>query len=185
MSNFFKINILSIFALLISLISITISIKVYLRSKIDLKISSNSEDNFSIGFNLYKEYKLIILYLSISNNSTSAVDISQIRLVHSNKFYLASKIELADYYNSNGITLINSNSSEHMLFDITTDNILNNPRIQSYGTIHGFAVFENVNLIQHPQKFKLIVDTPSKSFRTLVTVNPCPDNFHPINPLKS
>ncbi|NFT82520.1 hypothetical protein FDF64_08600 [Clostridium botulinum] len=184
MLNYFKNNLISILAFLISLASFGISFKNYLKSNVKLKLSTIPNNNLCLGFVHYREYKLIIIDLTIDNNSTSSVNISRIKLVDGNNTYLANPININDRLNKNGISLISNNEDEYMPINISTENILNNTRISSYGTLNGYAVFNDVDLIFAPKSFKLIVDTPSKSFKTNVIVNLCPNGFKPLHPLK-
>lgn len=182
--NYIKENLLSILALLISLASFGLSFKNHLKSNVKLKISSYSDNNFCLGFIWYKEYRLIIINLNIENNSTSAVDISRIKLSYDGDIYIASTVDIKDKLNKDGISLISDDHSSYKAINIISENILNETRIDSYGTLSGFAVFHCNKLLKKPEKLILTVDTPSKSFSTEVLVNLCPEGYSPTHPLK-
>lgn len=182
--DYLKSNLLSIVAILISLAGFALSFKNYLKSNIELKISSYNNNNICVGFIWINEYRLIIIDVLIENNSSTDVNISRIRLVDDNHNYLANPISIKDMKNSNGITLIKNTHDEYIRYNISSENIMNNCRISSYGTARGFAVFNDVDLISSPKNFTLIVDTPYKSFNTNVIVNLCPNEFCPLQPLE-
>lgn len=176
-------NLTALIALFISCASFFLSLKNYLKSVVKFKISYDIDSSFSCGFMNYEPYKLIIVNLTIENNSTSAIDITKIKLIDEKNIYISSKIEISDTYNKNGISLINSDESRYEPFDISSENILNNTRIPSYGVLSGFAVFKDIEPLKEPKNYKLVIDTPSKSFSKSITVNPLTGEFHPINPL--
>ncbi|MDP4144497.1 MAG: hypothetical protein Q8936_08455 [Bacillota bacterium] len=182
--DYIKNNLIALSALIVSIESLLISLKNYLKSIVKLKISYNINNSYSLGFYWYEPYKLLIVDLAIENNSTSAADISFITLIDGNSSYLASKIELSDRHNSNGITLINDDDNLYLPIDISTKNILNNPRVSSYGFLNGFAVFQNIEPLEAPRYYKIIVKTPSKSFKKKIKINPLNYKFQPIHPLE-
>jgi len=186
MFEYIKNNLIAFLALLISILGFMLSYKNYLKSIVKLKLSYDVNNSFSLGFIWYNTYKLIIIDLTIENNSTSNVDISKIRLVDKEKTYLATKIEIADQYNKNGISLVKQVENidkSYQPINITTENILNNSRVSSYGTLNGFAVFQDIEPLKKPKTFKLVIDTPAKSFKKLVTINPHTGDYNPIHQL--
>lgn len=180
MLEYLKANLIAIIALLISLAGFGLSFKNYLKSNVNLKISSNPDSSYCLGFMWYEKYKLIVIDLTIENKSTSAVDISRIRLIDNTNIYLASTISIEDRHNPNGISLLSLDENSYIRINITSDNILNVTRIPSYGTTNGYAVFKIMELITEPKSYTLIVDTPYKSFKAKVLVNLCPEGFKPI-----
>lgn len=177
MKEFFIDNIISIFALLVSIAGFTLSYKGHKKSIVNLKISSLCQNNLFIESIDNDPYNLIVIDLLIENNSTAEVDISRVKLINSKHNYIASYIPMKDKLNPNGISLVNNSTDEIIKYNTSSENILINSRIPSYGVIQGFAVFYGVNQIQHKETFQIIVDTPVKSFSTNIYVNLCPSGF--------
>lgn len=177
-------NLTAFIALLVSISSFFLSLKNYRKSIVKFKLSYDTEYSFSFGFIHYQPYKLLIVYLTIENNSSSDVDISRIKLIDGTKTYISSQIEVADTHNDNGISLLNSTKHLCKPINITSENILKNSRISSYGVLSGYAVFENIEPLREPKNYKLFVETPSKSFSKKIVINPLLGEFQPIHPLK-
>ncbi|CAM2950378.1 hypothetical protein HAHI6034_05730 [Hathewaya histolytica] len=184
MPNYIKNNLTALLALFVSIASFFLSFKNYIKSIVKFKISYDLENSYSLGFLWYQEYKLLIVDLTIENNSTSSVDISKIKLIDENNTYIASTIEISDKYNENGISLVNSPITSYKPLNITSQNILNNPRVPSYGTLNGFAVFNNIEPLEESKSYTIIIHTPSKSFKKSIIINPLTGDFKPIHPLK-
>lgn len=183
--DYLAVNWIAILALIVSFSSLYISIKVYRKASVKLKISYDIEKSYCFGFNWYEKYELLICYLTIENLSTSNVSITKIKLLDNHLSSNATKLDIHDYYNDNGISLINFEGDDNLYIpiNINSENILKYTRIPSLGTVHGYAVFEGIHPIRESKDFKIIVDTPDGSFNTKVTINPLPKDFKPINPL--
>ncbi|WP_142414399.1 hypothetical protein [Hathewaya massiliensis] len=176
-------NLTALLALIVSIASFVLSFKNYIKSIIKFKISYDSKNIYSLGFIWYQAYELLIVDLTIENNSTNSVDISRIKLIDENNTYIANTIEIADTHNKNGISLIDDAKKLCKPINITSQNILNNTRIPSYGTLNGFAVFENIEPLKEAKSYTIIIDTPSKSFKKAITINPLTGDFKPLSPL--
>lgn len=183
MVEFLHKNIISIAALLVSFLSFLISFSNHMKSKIKLKIISYNEDNLCFSFIWYKQYRVLIADLVIENNSTSDVTISKIKLLDNSKTFYADLFNISDCYNDDGLTLLDEDDdSIQMHLNLISENILNNKRIGSYDSIKGYAVFYDVDLIEEPKDYKIVVETPAKSFYSKITVTPLPSHLHPIYP---
>ncbi|MBC3796462.1 hypothetical protein [Acetobacterium tundrae] len=182
MKYFFD-NWIAIMALVLSITSISLSLHIYWKTVVKLKIAF-ADDNYCFGFNWYSEYKIAMSYLLIENNSNTDVSISGIELTMNSKTYRAGRIDVQDYRNKNGITLLtNDSSDQYILFNIRTENILDNTRIASNGKIEGYAIFHVDSIIEKQTSCEIRLITPGRSFSNIIILNPLPNNLVPINPL--
>lgn len=184
MFEFLKDNIIAILALLVSVAGFVLSYKGHKKSVVKLKISSICQNNIFIESIDNDPYNLIIIDLLIENASTAEVDISKVRLVNEKHKYIASYVPMNDKLNPNGISLINDTTNEIIKYNTSSENILMNSRISSYGVVQGFVVFYGVDQIHNKELFKVIVDTPVESFNTDIYVNLCPSGFRRMFKLK-
>lgn len=147
----------------------------------NLKISYDILKSYCFSF--YDDnYKLAIVALNIKNISTKPIDIINIKLIDGTYTYLAAfpKLE-ADYYKK-GILLANEDETEFVDINISSENILENTNISPKAELSGYAVFENVESITEAKTYKLIIETPHKSFETEITINTLKDGFNPMIP---
>lgn len=184
MLEYLKGNIISILALLVSVAGFILSYKNHKKSIVNLKISSLCQNNIFIDSIDTDPYNLIIIDLLIENASTTDVDISKVRLINEKCNYIASYIHMKDKLNPNGLSLVNNETNEIIRYNVSSENILINSRIASYGAIQGFVLFYGTKQIQDKESFKLVVDTPTKSFSTDIHVNLCPSGFRRMFRLK-
>lgn len=184
MKEFLIDNIFSICALLVSIGGFFLSYKSHKKSIVKLKISSLCKNNIFIEAIDNDPYNLIVIDLLIENNSSTEVDISKIKLINKKYNYIASYIPMKDKLNPNGLSLVNNDTNEIIRYNVSSENILINSRISSYGAIQGFALFYGADQIQDKEPFKLVVDTPAKSFSTDIYINLCPSGFRRMFRLK-
>ena len=184
MFEFLKNNIFSIFALLISIGSFFISFSNYKKSNVKLRISSFCQNNIFVNAIESDPYNLIIIDLVIENNSNTSIDISRIKLINEKHDYLADIVNMTDKFNSTGISLIQPDTNEIIRYSVVSKNILNNPRIESYGVVKGFALFYGTKQLEDKENFKLVVDTPQRSFSTKIYVNLSPSGFERMSKLR-
>ncbi|HEY5557539.1 hypothetical protein [Acetobacterium sp.] len=176
-------NWIAIIALTISVSSLALSLHGYWKTVIKLKIAS-TEDNYCFGFISYEKYRIVMSYLIIANNSNTDVSISGIELTLDSKTYRAGRCDVRDFRNSNGISLMDNDSSDkYFLFNIKTENILDNTRITSNGTIEGYAIFHVDSIIEKQTSCKITLITPGRSFSENIIINPLPNHLSPIHPL--
>ncbi|MGL5086066.1 MAG: hypothetical protein ACRC68_10200 [Clostridium sp.] len=184
--EYIKHNFLEFFAITISLISLSLSVHSKLKERVKLKINYDVEESFSFGFIFYNKYKILFTKIDISNLSKTSTTISKIYLHDSagNK-YSPSPYELNDRYNKNGLTLYNRNDpSVGSTYNLISENILNNLRVESHGNLSGYVVFFGIEPITNPTNFKLTIETPTKKVTKNILVSPLPDNLKPQHELK-
>lgn len=176
-------NWIALFALALSIISISISLHTHWKSIIKFKINTSSE-NYCFGFNWFDEYKIAVIHLLIENNSNTDVAISRIQLKINSKIYNATRCDLQDDYNKNGITLLDSTESNRgKALNLMSENILDNLRISSNGTTQGYAIFDVDQIIEKQELCNLIIFTPGKRFNADILIDPLPEHLSPIHPL--
>ncbi|MEG2811731.1 MAG: hypothetical protein RR912_04360 [Clostridium sp.] len=179
-SSYLKTNLLAIIALLISLSSLAISLRNLWKERINLKISNDPSESFCFGFIYYDKYKLLFTKLDIINLSKTDTSINRIILIDNGKEIDASPYNIGDTHNENGITLYNTeNPSRGVIYNLKSENLLNNLRISSNGHISGYVTFFDVNLISSEKEYTLIVKTPNKDFSTKIKCSPLPGNLKP------
>ncbi len=178
---------LSIFAICISFTSLLISVQKYRLSIPKLHYTVDEDYSRYIGFIWYEHYQLAIVKMFICNSSEQSIDIESISLTYNGKEYFADTCSLSDDYNSDGITLFSKGHEKmHCIYlNISSENLLNNRRINSYGTSSGFAVFYDFPQITSPVFCTLTLTFPNrKKYKKAIMVHPLDDDFHPIHPLK-
>lgn len=186
MISFIKSNsniLILIFLLFLTVDSFLLIVKFIKRSETlpKLKISYNILKSYCFSF-CNDKYKLAIISLEIENMSIKPIDIINIKLIDRSKTYIASIPKLEPCYAEDGITLANEDKSKSISIDISSENILENTNISPITSLNGYAVFENFDPIIYSRNYKLVVETPLKSFETEVTINPLEDGLNPIIP---
>lgn len=177
--------VLSVFAFIISLISFFISVRKYNLSIPKLKFDIADDFSRYIGFYWYDAYNLAIIKMYISNPSAQSVDINSIVLTYLGQTYLADTCSLHDRYNKNGISVLSKENTEYVAqLNISSENILNNKRIEAYGTSIGFAVFYDFPEITSDVPCTLKLTLPNGKFTEKdIVIHPLDDNEAPIHPL--
>ena len=183
--QFIRNNLLELFALVISLISLALSLHSKLKEKIKIDIEYEPNETFSFGFIHYDKYKLVFSYINIVNLSKTSVSINKIYLKDSDgNTFFSSDYSISDLYNPNGITLYSrDNSNRGNMYNLKSENILNNPRLDSYGKLSGYAVFFDVEPIHNPTSFTIFVETSNKLFSKNIIVSPLPVDIKPYHEL--
>lgn len=141
--------------------------KNYCESIVNLRISYDISKSYCANFYSYTEYKLVILYLTIENTSTSPTDITRLELTDMSNSYLANVSEIRDYYNENQINLVTEDEDEDfecVNIDILSENILRNTEVSPHGVLKGYVVFENVESLTDTSYYKIIVETSNNKF---------------------
>ncbi|EHI96803.1 hypothetical protein CDLVIII_0061 [Clostridium sp. DL-VIII] len=186
MISFIKSNsniLVLIFLLFLTVDSFLLIVKFIKRSETlpKLKISYDILKSYCFCF-CNNKYKLAIINLEIENMSMKPIDITNIKLIDRSKTYIASIPKLEPYYEEDKIILSNEDKSKSISIDISSENILQNTSISPLTSLNGYAVFENFDPIIYSRSYKLVVETPLKSFETEVTINPLEDGLNPIIP---
>lgn len=187
MINYLKANAIAIIALLFSCISLIFNWHTKFREKVKLLIEQDFDNAFCLEFTWYQKYKCAFLYVCISNKSKSPVSISKITISDkSNNQFQAGHYNGGDLRNDNGLTLYknagNKPTTEGFFYNIKSENILNNLRIDSFGVIQGYLYFDDFPQFKEKSKqFILNVFTPSKSFSKEVTLFNLPEDIEPYH----
>lgn len=183
-SNLFA-NIVSIIALIFSFLSLVLHFRSHIKENVKLKVSQIDENEaYCFAFTRYEKYQCLFFYVDISNPSKTDVSISRTTLLDKyGNTYTPSHYDIGDTYNENGLTLHHKDEQfQAHLFNLKSENILNNLRVPSNGNICGYLVFFNVPIIDKPEKYTLKIKTPNKSFKKSIVVNPLPDNLKTMHP---
>ncbi len=185
MIQFISDNLIDLLTLLVSSIGLFLSLIAILKERIKLKIEYNREESFCFGFIFYEKYKMLFSSISIINLSKTPVSISKIYLKDSSgNIYESSKYDVGDSFSKNGISLYSrEDESEIYIYNLESENILNNLRLDSNGVLKGYAVFFGVEPINKPTNFTLIVEASNKTFSKEITVSPLPPNLMPEHEL--
>jgi hypothetical protein len=186
MISFIKTNsniLIFVFLIFMTIDSFILFIKYrnYLESLPNIKISYDTLRSYSLKLWYEHEYKLSIINLTLENISTKPIDITNIKLIDSSKSYLATLPNIKDEYNENGVSLANEDNSEFININILSENILKRTNIPPYSTLSGYAVFENVEPTAVSKNYRIIIETPKKTFEKEITINPLNDEFQPSN----
>ena len=130
----------------------------------NLKISYNIEKSCYL-----KENKLAVINLTIENKSANSTSILTIKLINGSKSYFAAypKMQDADQYTSyeDEIKPTNDDEFEFNDRDILSENILKNVKLSKHAVLNGYAIFENVETMDNSKCYKIIVETPGKTFK--------------------
>lgn len=129
--------------------------KMYIKPIADLKISY---DNFKSYYD--SKGKLAAVNLTLVNNSTSPVKITGIKLTDGSKSYSATLPKMPDTHNENEINM-----------DISSENILKYTEISSHGVLNSYVFFENIEPVTKIKNYKLVIETPSKTFKKKITIS--------------
>ncbi|EKQ57814.1 MULTISPECIES: hypothetical protein [unclassified Clostridium] len=181
-SNIFIFILLLFF--MVDVFLLAIKLKNTLEALPNLKISYNIHKSYCFGFFKDRDYNLAIVNLSIENTSTKSINISRIQLIDKDKSYLAANLKIRDEYNENGISLINEDESEFININISSENILENTEISPHSILDGYAVFENIELINETKNYRIVIETPKATFEKEIAINPLNNELHPINNLE-
>lgn len=176
---------IEISALVISIVSICISLSGFLKSIVKLKIISENDVNFSVGYVQYSVYSILFLEVTIENISTSDTDFSNAKIFYKSKEYNAELFQKNACMDSNydGIMLYNESDNSNKLFvKLRKCNILGD-RIPSHGSIKGYITFMDFPILDCEEIVKLIIHTPTKNFTKKIKILPLPNKFQVANPL--
>ncbi|MFT8348840.1 hypothetical protein [Clostridium saccharoperbutylacetonicum] len=158
----------------------------YIESLPNLMISYDIFKSYFINISNYYENTFIIVYLTLTNLSTTALDIIEIKLIDESNSYSAIIPEVRDKCYKNEILLINDDEAAPKTININflSENILINKNISSHNDQKGYAVFENLHEIVSPKNYKLVIEVSGKTkkaFEKDITINPIDTEFHAIN----
>lgn len=180
--------IIFIFLLLLTIDSFILLNKYrkYIESLPNLIISYDIFKSYFINIPNYYENNFIIVYLTLKNLSTTALDIVEIKLIDESNSYSAIIPEVRDKCYKNEILLINDDEADPKTININilSENILTNKNISSHNYQKGYAVFENLQQIVSPKNYKLVIEVSGKTkkaFEKDITINPIDTEFHAIN----
>lgn len=188
--NNFLTNPVQWLALLLSVFNFIVLMLNKKEEKIKLHISQINEAYY-FSYLYYEKYDCLFLEVSINNSSKSDTTISNILLSDSyGNTYHPTTLNHAtsDFYDCGKLLLNDKINDTDFVYDIKNCNILNNTRIKSYGSIKGYLYFECVSIDSlrcDKERFKLTVETPTKTFSEYVTVCCLPENIAPQIPVKS
>lgn len=175
-------NWIALLALVISIPSCFLAIKSYFRSIPKLKIK-NGRKNWLIGFfdDSSIPHQIAISRLTIENTSTTDISISTIYLDINGVSFPATHPKYKDAHNDSGISISTDPSLRHgFTLNLTSENILNNLRIQSNGNISGFVVFEEIPIITEIISGKIVIEAPNKTYQYDITFEPMPDGYFTV-----
>lgn len=129
--------------------------KIYIKPITNLEISY---DNFKSYYD--SKRKLAAVNLTVVNKSTSSVKITGIKLTDGSKSYSATLPKMPDTHNENDINM-----------DISSENILKYTEVSSHGVLNSYVFFENIEPITKTKNYKLVIETPSKTFKNKITIS--------------
>lgn len=179
-------NWLSIMALIISFISLFLSIKDHFLSIPRLTFYTAKDFSRYIGFIWRGEpFNLAVTKIFLSNPSSQATNIESIVLKYKRRTYRADTCKIHDHRNPNGITILYKNNPDFQTnLNISSENILNNRRIEAYGTSVGFVVFYDFPKITQKITCKITLNLPNGKHSTKrIPLYPLKRNQTVINPL--
>ncbi len=182
MKDYFFNNLIGFLALFISLVNLFLYYRSLKKETVKLKIYQDNDEAYSFSFTIYQKYKCLFFHVNIENLSKTDASIS--KLFITDKFgndYFPSEFNIGDYHNENGITLYTSDDkSDGYRYNLKSENLLNNLRVKSHGNISGFLVFLNFPVITTNDAVTLNIQTPTKSFKQTIHINPLPDTLRPF-----
>ena len=180
---------MSLTAILLALLSLGLQALSTWRERVSLKVEQDKvHEAYSFPLMYYDRYDCLFFRLSISNKAKSDVSIAKIVLRGKDgKSYLPEEYTIPDLHNENGLSFVNRNDTMHYdFFNLRSENILDQLRIPAYGHVSGFVVFLDGPVIASgSESFKVEVQTPTKVYTTMVTVEKLPENLTPSNAVKS
>lgn len=175
--------------ILLALLSLSVQALSTWRERVSLKVEQDKDhEAYSFPLMYIDRYDILFFRLSISNKTKTEVSIAKIALRGKDgKSYSPEEYTIPDFRNENGISFENSNDTRHyVVFDLRSENILDQLRIPAYGHVSGFVVFLHGPVIASgSETFKVEVKTPTKVYTTKVTVEKLPENLLPSHALKS
>ncbi len=179
------------FALVVSVVNSIFIVINKLEEKVKLAVRQK-QTLYYFSYIYCEKFDCVLFDIEINNTSKSAVTISEIKLTDKNgNTYSPILME----HGSSNITSTDigelclfskANINECLVYEVNKDNLLNNLRLDSYGSIHGLLYFENLNFENYCDNeiFTLKISTPKKCFYSQIVANKLPDNYHPQHPVK-
>lgn len=171
-------NWIAIAALIFSLPSCVFGIINYRNSIPKLKIDTECDVNYLVGFMYYSEWRLAIANLRIDNVSTIDISMSEISLTADGKTYYPILKSFPTQYSRDGIFLQRVDTPNvGRELKIYSDNLLNTPRIESHGSVYGYLVFSEIPNIKKHLSGTLEIKTPTKTFKSKILFIPLPKQY--------
>lgn len=174
-------------ALGLSVINLILYWRVTSKEKIRLKIKQIGQEDFAYYFPYvwYEKISCMFFKISIENLSKSETSISCIAAIDSSgNLFSPMPFERHLPLNKNGDLWIHQvgDKDRVSVYALSSENLLNNLRIQGYGCISGFLYFEKVETFSKDlEPLTLVIDTPSKQFKQKVIVKKLPDDMFPVD----
>lgn len=159
-------------------------LKNHLDATPNIKISYDNFKSYCVNFFKDNDCSLIIISLLLENTSTKPIDIINIKLVDGDKSHSAATPKTVDSYNEEEISLINEDESELININVSSENILKNTAINSHDTLNGYAVFENIETVNNSDAYKIVIETPRKTFEKEIVITSLNNNFYYIDNLE-
>lgn len=185
--NYLKSNLVQWIALCLSITNLIFYLRTMRKEQVRLKIKQLNMDDSAYYFSYvwYEHVSCMFFKVGIDNISKSETSISNIVAIDSsgNVFSpILFKRHLP--FSDDGKLLIHRSGDKCKAYsyELTSNNLLDNLRILSYGNISGFLYFENVEtLSKNSEPLTLIVDTPSKQFKQSIIVKKLPNDMSPVD----
>lgn len=172
-------NWIALTAMGISLVSAYISWEGYMKSIVKLEITADDENNFSFGYILYTEKRVLMVSSKILNLSTSDTTISSAKIKYMGKIYEA-KVFPSNWTNtfdkSSFLIHFKNYSSKAVVYALNKDNLIG-ARIDYHGSKEGYFTFLDFPLLHKETILKMTVFTPTKSFACTFIAKPLPDKY--------